>query len=82
MLTSGLVLTLSSNATAASASITALRERPEFTLGDRNDRWLPVVMETRDDAESRELHDWVLTLPGVEFVDVAYVNFDEVYHEH
>ena len=82
MLTSGLVITLSSNPANAAEAMTALRERPEFTLGDRNNRWLPLVMETAGEAESRELHEWVQKLPGVEFVDVAYVNFDEVPYEH
>ena len=82
MLTSGLVITLSANAAKAAEAIATLRARPELTFGDRNDRWLPLVMETCGEAESRELHDWVQTLPGVEFVDVAYVNFDEVHHEH
>ena len=82
MLTSGLVVTLSSNPAKAAEAITALRGRPEFTFGDPNDRWLPLVMETSGDAESRDLHDWVRTLPGVEFVDVAYVNFDGAHHEH
>ena len=60
--------------------------------GERNARWLPVAMEARDDAESRDLHDWLNALPGVDFVDVVYVNFDEdeatasltpeVNHEH
>ena len=82
MLTSGLVVTLSSNPAKAAEAITTLRGRPEFTFGDRNDRWLPLVMETSGEAESRDLHDWVRTLPGVEFVDVAYVDFDGVHHEH
>ena len=82
MLTSGLVVTLSSNPAKAAEAMTALQRRPEFTFGERNDRWLPLVMETSGDTESRELHDWVKALPGVEFVDVAYVNFDEVCDEH
>ena len=82
MLTSGLVVTLSSNPAKAAEAMAALQRRPEFTFGDRNDRWLPLVMETCSHAESRELHDWVQTLPGVEFVDVAYVNFDGAHHEH
>ena len=82
MLTSGLVVTLSSDPAEAAAAMTALRGRPEFTFGDRHDRWLPLVMETCGDAESREVHDWIQALRGVEFVDVAYVNFDGVHHEH
>ena len=81
MQTSGLVITLSMNAAEAAKAMTALSARQEFAFGERNDRWLPLVMETSGDAESHELHNWIQGLPGVEFVDVAYVNFDEVTHE-
>ena len=76
MITSGLVITLSSDATLAAQAIAKLGARPEFTLGERNDRWLPMAMEARDDVESRERHDWLHALPGVEFVDVVSVNFE------
>jgi len=77
MITSGLVLTLTSDATLAAEAIAKVSARDEFTPGDRNDRWLPIAMEARDDAASRDLHDWLHALPGVEFVDVVYVNFEE-----
>jgi hypothetical protein len=77
MITSGLVITLSADAALAAQAVAALSARSEFTPGERNDRWLPVAMEARDDAESRELHDWFYALPGVDYVDVVYVNFDE-----
>ena len=77
MITSGLVLTLSSDATLVAQAIAKIGARPDFTLGERNDRWLPVAMEARNDDASRELHDWLHALPGVEFVDVVSVNFEE-----
>jgi len=89
---SGLILTLSNDAELAAQVIATLSTRVEFMPGERNARWLPVAMEARDDAESRDLHDWLNALPGVDFVDVVYVNFDEdeatasltpeVNHEH
>ncbi len=91
MITSGLVVTLSADATLAEQTIANVSARAEFTPGERKDRWLPVAMEARDDAESRDLHDWLQALPGVEYVDVVSVNFDveepspvaaEVNHEH
>jgi len=75
MITSGLVITLSLDANLAAQAIAALGARSEFTPGVRNDHWLPVAMEAHDDEHSREAHDWLYTLPGVEFVDVVYVNF-------
>ena len=77
MITSGLVLTLNADAALAEQAVASLHARPEFTPGERNDRWLPVALEAADDAESRNLHDWLNALPGVEFVDVVYVDFEE-----
>ena len=77
MITSGLVLTLSANATLAAEAIANVKARPEFTPGEHNDRWLPLAMEARDDDASRELHDWLHALPGVDYVDVVSVSFEE-----
>lgn len=77
MITSGLVLTLNADAALAEQAVASLRARPEFTPGERNDRWLPVALEAADDAASRAAHDWLNQLPGVDFVDVVYVNFEE-----
>jgi hypothetical protein len=74
---SGLILTLNADAELAEQSVATVSARAEFMPGERNARWLPVAMEARDDAESRDLHDWLNALPGVDFVDVVYVNFDE-----
>jgi hypothetical protein len=74
---SGLIITLNADAELAAQAVASVSTRPEFMPGERNTRWLPVAMEARDDAESRDLHDWLNALPGVDFVDVAYVNFDE-----
>ena len=93
MITSGLVLTLNSDAALAEQAVASLRIRPEFTPGEQNDRWLPVALEVADDDASRAAHDWLNSLPGVEFVDVVYVDFSddneapasatpEVTHEH
>ena len=92
MITSGLVITLLADATLAAQATAKLSARSEFTPGERQDRWLPVAMEAGDEAGSRDLHDWLHALPGVEYVDVVYVNFEEdesfspaaieVNHEH
>lgn len=73
---SGLVLTLSADPELSAQAISQLKARPELAPGELQDRWLPVAMETHDDAESRQLHDWLHALSGVEFVDVVYVNFE------
>ena len=54
-----------------------MRARRELTAGEVSDRWLPVALEARDDEHSREVHDWLMALPGVEYVDVTSVSFEE-----
>jgi hypothetical protein len=77
MITSGLVITLSADPVLAADAVASVGARGEFTANPRQDRWLAVAMEARDDAESRALHDWLQALPGVEYVDVVSVNFEE-----
>ncbi|MBA4150239.1 MAG: hypothetical protein H0X66_19185 [Verrucomicrobia bacterium] len=74
---SGLLLTLNDNTVARSETLAALRARSEFELGDCFGSWLPVAMDAPDDEDSRQLHDWIASLPAVEFVDVVSVHFDD-----
>jgi len=76
MLISGLIITLQPEPAVRAAAVARLRARPELTLGDLTDRWLPAALEARDDAESRAVHDWLMAVPGVAFVDVVSVNFE------
>lgn len=78
MLTAGLLLNLKDGDATAAAVTCELQAHAAFQPGMSEGRWLPVVMEAADDAESRTLHDWVAALPGVAFVDVVHVNFDEL----
>ncbi|HWQ93226.1 MAG TPA: hypothetical protein VN673_16245, partial [Clostridia bacterium] len=74
---SGLVLTLSADPALAREAKTLLQRRPELVLGECRERWLPVAAEVADVAAGRDLHDWLSEVPGVEFVDVVQVNFEE-----
>lgn len=76
MIVSGLLVTLARTSDRQTL-IKAVRSRSELTVGELNDRWLPVALEARDDAHSRELHDWIGAQPGVEFVDVVSVSFED-----
>ena len=76
MPTSGLIITLQPEPATQAGVLARLRTRPELTLGEVRDRWLPAALETNDDAESREVHDWLMAQPGVAFVDVVSVNFE------
>lgn len=77
MITSGLVLTLSSDPVQAGRARAALQARSELTLGQPSQRWLPLVAETTDVRAGRDLHEWLSGVPGVEFVDVVHVSFEE-----
>ena len=72
---SGLVLTFSGTPSQSREALNAIRLHGAFTPGELSGRWLPVAMEARDDAESRKWHDWLMSLPGVAYVDVVAVNF-------
>ena len=91
MITSGIVITLNADAALARQAQATLQARPELTLGKLNSRWLPIALEAADVGASRDFHDWLNTVPGVDFVDVVEVNFTEpdltlqtsvVSHEH
>ena len=73
---SGLLVTLAEE--GKEAALAAIAAYPAFTTGEREERWLPVAMEATDDAESRQLHDWLMSLHGVSFVDVIAVNFIDI----
>ncbi|PAW81824.1 MAG: hypothetical protein B9S33_16020 [Pedosphaera sp. Tous-C6FEB] len=76
MPTSGLIITLQPEPATHAEAVGRLRTRPELTLGEVSDRWLPAALQTRDDAEAREFHDWLMAQPGVAFVDVVSVSFE------
>ncbi len=74
----GLLVTLSPESEPEREAIARrLGERCELTVGELICRWLPVAMEATDDAHAREIHDWIGALPGVAYVDVTSVSFEE-----
>lgn len=74
---SGLLLTLSADPTLAAGVAPALAGRDDVTVGTARERWLPLALEAPDDGGCRLAHDWLRALPGVEFVDVVSVHFDD-----
>jgi nitrate reductase NapAB chaperone NapD len=45
--------------------------------GFPNGRWVPVMACASTDEESRQLHETVAALPGVLYVDVVAVHFEQ-----
>ena len=72
---SGLVVTFRGDEVERRAIVASLSAHKALSVGDATERWIPLAMEARDDRESRDLHDWIASLPGVEFVDVVSVDF-------
>lgn len=72
---SGLVIVLSDPNTDA---IAAIRANARFVIGDGpvNGR-LPVVLDTKTEAEDRAQMRWLEALPGVALVEVAYHDFSD-----
>ncbi len=75
MLTLGLLVSL--DPAQSGAVELRLRAHPSMTVGEVADRWLPVAVEAEDDSVCRDFHEWIGALPGVAFVDVVHVNFEE-----
>ena len=73
----GLALTLSESTPLVADAIAALEANSSVTVGKRIGRWLSVVLDTPDVKESRDLHEWVEAIEGVDYIDVVYVGFDD-----
>jgi|GEM_PF-2758608 hypothetical protein len=76
MLVSGLVFNLSSGL-AGDAAFAQLQRHPALTLGPRAGNLVPAALSTADVKQSRDFHDQMQAMPGVEYVDVVYVGFEE-----
>ncbi|MEM9415075.1 MAG: hypothetical protein AAGA29_06290 [Planctomycetota bacterium] len=77
---SGLVVTLAHPGTDAEAAAAWLQGHPSFTVGEpdpSSPRRLPVTLDTADRAEDKRLWKEMQDHPGIEFVDVACVFFEE-----
>ncbi len=74
---SGLVATLTADATLADSALQAIAQHPALESGSQEGRRLPLVLETATPDESHALGDWLVELPGVEHVDVAFVHWDD-----
>jgi hypothetical protein len=72
---SGLVVTLNDNPIARASAIERITAHPAISVAPMKDRWLPIAVEARDQRESYDIHDWLMALEGVEFVDVVSVSF-------
>ena len=68
----GLLLTLTEDEMVARATLSEIGQRSDIELGERSDRWQPLVVEASGTRESHEAHEWLSDLPGVVMVDVVF----------
>jgi hypothetical protein len=74
---SGLVITLSEKDEERRAALSALQNESQIEVGEGAGRRLPIVVDTPSSIEDRRIWEWLHSLPGVRFVDVACVHFDD-----
>ncbi len=79
---SGLVVTLSDNDTERADAIDALRREPRIELGISELEQtvasrIPIVVDTQSNEDDKQVWQWLNDLPGVVFVDVALVGFED-----
>ena len=77
MSVSGLVITLSESPSERAWALAGLRSRSDLQLGELSERWLPVVLEKSDDESAEAVFREISLLPGVEYVDVVFVQFED-----
>lgn len=72
----GLLITLDEDPDRAAAAQLLMSERTEIELGELNEKWQPLVMDTPTEASSKELYRWIESLDGVYFVDTVFSSVD------
>ncbi|MFT5525044.1 MAG: hypothetical protein ACI9G1_000911 [Pirellulaceae bacterium] len=74
---SGLVLYLNRDAGLWDETLDELGGHDQIELGERVQARLPVVIDSSDGSGARDLTQWILDLPGVDHIDVTYVDLEE-----
>lgn len=74
---SGLVLVLANPCEAEALARVLQIQEPRLEFGELQGDRMPCVLETVDARTSEEVHQWLLSQPGVLAVDVVFVSFDE-----
>ena len=73
---SGLVVSLTDQPALRQQAIDAMGQEPRIEVGMIKQQRMSVVMDTSSSDEDKELWTWLTGLPGVVFVDVVMVGFE------
>ncbi|MCA9190019.1 MAG: hypothetical protein R3E01_25740 [Pirellulaceae bacterium] len=74
---SGLVVTFSDEPQVHAATLTTIRQESRITIGVEAAGRLAIVLDTLTPEEDRQLWEWLQELPGVRFVEVAFVGVEQ-----
>ena len=74
---SGLVVSLSDEPQPRAEALDVIGREPRITVGVLEANRLAIVLDTASSEEDRQLWTWLGSLPGVSFVEVAFVGFDQ-----
>ena len=74
---SGLVVSLSDEPQPRAESLALIGREPRITVGVVEANRLAIVVDTASSEEDRRLWEWLGSLPGVSFVEVAFVGFEQ-----
>ena len=77
MATNGLLINLSDDKSMSEAAIAEMTACQKIEIGERNERWLPIVVEADGVGDSHDIHEWIENLPGVVAVDVIFASVEE-----
>lgn len=76
---SSVIANLASEQTLANEAILEIKSRRGFEVGQLIDgKKLPVTIELPNNNDLEEATQWMQSLEGVEFVDVAFVYLEEL----
>lgn len=79
---SGLIVTLSSDFCLQSEAGFAIRNHPQIEVGPTPSNRMVIVLDTQSSEEDKSIWEWLNQLPGVIFIDVAMVGFEDVNSSH
>ena len=74
---SGLVVSLSDESQARVKTLDTIGREPRITVGVLEANRLAIVLNTVSREEDQQIWGWLGSLPGVLFVDVAFVGFEQ-----
>ncbi len=77
----GVLVRLADDPAHRQAALTTLAEHPAITLGEAIGDWWTLAVEAENASEGRDLHSWIATVPGVDWVEVVSVHFEGMAEE-